>query len=239
VPLNILLLGPQGAGKGTQAMRISSAYGIPHIATGDMLRVAIGDGTELGRRVEPIMNAGELVPDELMVGLIRERLREDDTEHGFILDGFPRTIAQAEALDTMFGEIGRPFSVVFVLQIPDEVAHERLSRRARIEGRVDDTPEVIRTRLENYHRETEPLIEYYRARGRLVPIRGERTENEVFAAIDSALEQFAAGERPVRDSARREGASGALKAPVRESGPVEGVRGNREVPPATAEGRRR
>jgi adenylate kinase len=191
VPLNVLLLGPQGAGKGTQAKRISAEYGIPHIATGDMLRAAIAEQTELGRQVEPIVNAGELVSDELMIELIRERLARDDTEPGFILDGFPRTIPQAEALDTMFAEIGRSFSIVFALQISDEVAFERLRRRAELEGRADDTDEGIRRRLDSYHRETEPLIEYYRARNKLVPIHGDRSENEVFAEIQQALEQVA------------------------------------------------
>jgi adenylate kinase len=185
------LLGPQGAGKGTQAKRISAEYGIPHVATGDMLRAAIAEQSELGRKVEPIVNAGELVSDELMIELIRERLAHDDTEQGFILDGFPRTIAQAEALDAMFAEIGRSFSIVFALQIPDEVAFERLRRRAEVEGRADDTDDAIRRRLDGYHRETEPLIEYYRARNKLVPIHGDRSENEVFAEIQQALEQVA------------------------------------------------
>jgi adenylate kinase len=185
------LLGPQGAGKGTQAKRISAEYGIPHVATGDMLRAAIAEQSELGRKVEPIVNAGELVSDELMIELIRERLAHDDTEEGFILDGFPRTIAQAEALDAMFADIGRTFSIVFALQIPDEVAFERLRRRAEVEGRADDTDDAIRRRLDSYHRETEPLIEYYRARNKLVPIHGDRSENEVFAEIQQALEQVA------------------------------------------------
>ncbi len=148
-------------------------------------------GTELGQRVKDVYDRGDLVSDELMIELIRVRLAQADTEHGFILDGFPRTTVQAEALDALFAEIGRTFSVVFALQIPDAVAFERLSRRAEIEGRVDDTPDVIRTRLENYHRETEPLIEYYRARNNLVPIHGDRTENEVFAEIQQTLEQVA------------------------------------------------
>ena len=156
-----------------------------------MLRAAIAEQTELGRQVEPIVNSGELVSDELMIELIRERLARDDTEQGFILDGFPRTIAQAEALDVMFAEIGRSFSIVFALQIPDEVAFERLRRRAELEGRADDTDEAIRRRLDSYHRETEPLIEYYRARNKLVPIHGDRSENEVFAEIQQALEQVA------------------------------------------------
>ncbi len=190
--LNVLLLGPQGAGKGTQAKRISAEYDIPHIASGEILRAEMEAGTELGRRVRDVYDRGDLVSDDLMIELIRTRLAQPDTEAGFILDGFPRTTVQAEALDEMFGDIGRSFSVVFALQIPDEVAFERLRKRAEIEGRADDTDEAIRRRLENYHRETEPLIEYYRARGNLVPIHGDRTENEVLAEIQSALEQVPA-----------------------------------------------
>jgi len=192
VALNVLLLGPQGAGKGTQAKRISAEYDIPHIASGEILRAEMEAGTELGRRVRDVYDRGDLVSDDLMIELIRTRLSQPDTEAGFILDGFPRTTVQAEALDEMFGDIGRSFSVVFALQIPDEVAFERLRKRAEIEGRADDTDEAIRRRLENYHRETEPLIEYYRARGNLVPIHGDRTENEVLAEIQSALEQVPA-----------------------------------------------
>jgi adenylate kinase len=192
VPLNILLLGPQGAGKGTQAKRISDEYGIPHIASGEILRAEMDAGTELGLRVKDVYDRGDLVSDDLMIELIRTRLDQADTESGFVLDGFPRTTPQAEALETMFGEIGRTFSVVFALQIPDEVAYERLRRRAEIEGRQDDTDEAIRRRLENYHRETEPLIEYYRIRGNLVPIHADRSENEVFAEIQAALEQVPA-----------------------------------------------
>jgi adenylate kinase len=192
VPLNILLLGPQGAGKGTQAKRISAEYGIPHIASGEILRAEMAADTELGRRVKEIYDRGDLVSDDLMIELIRNRLEQPDTESGFILDGFPRTTVQAEALDSMFGDIGRNFSVAFALQIADEVAFERLRRRAALEGRADDTDEAIRRRLDNYHRETEPLIEYYRARGNLVPIHGDRTENEVFSEIQQALEQVPA-----------------------------------------------
>jgi adenylate kinase len=191
VPLDILLLGPQGAGKGTQARRIARESAIPHIATGDMLRAAISDGTPLGKQVESVVNSGELVSDELMIALIRERLAQEDTRNGFILDGFPRTITQAEALDQLLGEIGRGFSVVFALLIPDSVAFDRLRLRAEVEGRADDTDDAIRRRLENYHRETAPLIEYYRARGNLVTIHGDRSEGQVFAEIQSALEQVA------------------------------------------------
>src|SRR5437763_6270040 len=215
MPLNVLLLGPQGAGKGTQAKRIAAEYAIPHIASGEIRRAEMAAGTHLGRRVRDVYDRGDLVSDDLVIELIRARLGQADTENGFILDGFPRTTVQAEALDRMFGEIGRSFSVAFALQIPDSVAFERLRRRAELEGRADDTDEAIRRRLENYHRETEPLIEYYRVRGNLVPIHGDRAENEVFAEIQLALEQ-------------------AAKRPDRDSGPVEGAWGNREVPPATA-----
>jgi len=191
VALDILLLGPQGAGKGTQAKRISAEYGIPHVASGEILRAEMRAGSELGRRVQDVYDRGDLVSDELMIELIRNRLGQPDTAAGFVLDGFPRTTVQAEALDATFGELGRTLSVVFALQIPDPVAIERLTKRAELEGRVDDTPDAIQRRLENYHRETEPLIEYYRTRSRLVPIHGERSENEVFAEIQQALEQVA------------------------------------------------
>jgi adenylate kinase len=189
VPLDVLLLGVQGSGKGTQAKRIASEYGLAHIATGDILRRAMADGSELGRRVRPIYDRGDLVPDDLMIELIRERLQAPDTQDGFILDGFPRTMPQAEALDTMLSEIERPLSVVFELQVPDEVAIERLTRRADEEGRPDDTPEAIAKRIDLYHRETEPLVSHYRLAGNLVGIHGDRPENEVFAEIQQALDQ--------------------------------------------------
>jgi adenylate kinase len=192
VPLNVLLLGPQGAGKGTQAKRISAEYGIPHIASGEILRAEMDAGTELGKRVKDVYDRGDLVSDDLMIELIRNRLERPDTEAGFVLDGFPRTTVQAEALDSMFNDIGRNFSVAFALQIPDGVAFDRLRRRAEVEGRADDTDEAIQRRLDNYHRETEPLIEYYRTRGNLVPIHGDRSENEVFGEIQRALEQVPA-----------------------------------------------
>jgi adenylate kinase len=192
VPLNVLLLGPQGAGKGTQAKRISAEYGIPHIASGEILRAEMDAGTELGKRVKDVYDRGDLVSDDLMIELIRNRLEQPDTEAGFVLDGFPRTTVQAEALDSMFNDIGRNFSVAFALQIPDGVAFDRLRRRAEVEGRADDTDEAIQRRLDNYHRETEPLIEYYRTRGNLVPIHGDRSENEVFGEIQRALEQVPA-----------------------------------------------
>ena len=188
---NVLLLGPQGAGKGTQGKLIAAEYGVPHIATGDMLRAAMADGTELGRRVKPIYDAGDLVPDEIMIALIRERLAADDAAGGFVLDGFPRTTPQADALDAMLEEIERPLTVVFEFQLPEQVAIERLRGRAQQEGRPDDTPEAIRKRLDLYREQTEPLVEYYRARGILVGIPAEPPVAEVFAEIQRALEQAA------------------------------------------------
>ncbi len=186
--MNVLLLGIQGSGKGTQAKRIAEEYDSPRVATGDILRKAIAEGTRLGKEVEDILASGNLVPDATMIDLIRERLADSD---GFVLDGFPRTMAQAEALDDMLAEIGRPLDVVFVLQVPDDVARKRLEKRALEEGRADDTPTAIDKRIETYHRETEPIVEHYRARGSLVPIPGTGTVDEVFRQIQDALEQVA------------------------------------------------
>lgn len=189
--MNILLLGPQGSGKGTQAKRISEEYGVPHIATGDMLRATIESDTPLGRKLKPILDSGQLVSDDLMIELIRNRLEEPDAAEGFVLDGFPRTWAQARALDTMLREIGRDLDVVFELQTSDDVSTQRLLKRAQEESRADDTPEVIAERLATYHRETEPLVEHYRTSGNLVGIHASRSINEVFSEIQDALEQVA------------------------------------------------
>ena len=186
-----MLLGPQGSGKGTQAKRISEEYGVPHIATGDMLRATIEADTPLGRTLKPILDSGQLVSDDLMIQLIRNRLEEPDAAEGFVLDGFPRTWAQARALDAMLREIGRDLDVVFELQTSDGVSTERLLKRAREESRADDTPEVIAERLATYHRETEPLVEHYRTSGNLVGIHAARSINEVFSEIQDALEQVA------------------------------------------------
>jgi adenylate kinase len=160
---------------------------VPHIATGDMLRAAIADRSPLGLEVEAILQRGDLVPDSTMVSLIRERVAEPDTEPGFVLDGFPRTLPQAESLDAMMREIGRAFTIVLALQVPDAVARERMLKRAEQEGRTDDTPEAIDRRLALYHRETEPLLEHYRTRGRFVPIHGDRPVDAVYAEIDEAI----------------------------------------------------
>jgi adenylate kinase len=185
--VNLLVLGPQGAGKGTQAKRISAEYGIPHVATGDMFRAAIAERTELGRKVEPILNSGALVPDEITIALIRERLGRPDAAEGFVLDGFPRTLGQAEALDGMLADIGRGLDAILFFDVPDEVGMERALSRAQIEVRADDTPEVIARRLETYHSETEPIVEHYRATGKLVPLHAERSIEAVWAEIVAAL----------------------------------------------------
>ena len=190
--MNLLVLGPQGSGKGTQAKRISAEYGVPHVSTGDIFRAAIADGSELGRRVEPILASGALVPDELTVSLIRERLAAPDARDGFVLDGFPRTIAQAEALDETLVETGQTLDAVLFFDLDDDVATERLRGRALEEGRDDDTPAVIAHRLAVYHEQTKPVVEHYRATGKLVPLHAERSVGEVFAEIQAALEHVEA-----------------------------------------------
>jgi adenylate kinase len=189
--VNILLLGPQGSGKGTQAKRIAQEYGLAHIASGDLFRNAIAARTPLGLQVEPVYNSGGLVPDEITTALIRERLDEEDARDGFILDGYPRNLTQARALDEMLAEIGRGLTAVFALNVSDDVSQRRLLGRAQEEGRVDDTPEAIARRLAIYHDQTEPVIEHYRAQDRLVPINGEGTIGDVFGQIRKALDHLA------------------------------------------------
>ena len=188
--MRILILGPQGSGKGTQAKRIAEAYGGSHVATGDILRAAVSDGSELGERVRPILERGDLVPDDLMIALIRERLAEEDA---FVLDGFPRTVAQAEALDAMLDEIGKPLDAVILLRVSDEVATARLEARAREEGRSDDSPDAIRNRLRLYHELTELVVDRYAHAGIEVIVDGEQTMDEVFDDIHEALGGVAAG----------------------------------------------
>jgi adenylate kinase len=157
------------------------------VSTGDMFRAAVAAGSELGLRVKPILEAGELVPDEVTVALIRERLAEPDASAGFILDGFPRNPAQADALDAMLDEIGRPLSAVLLLELDDAIGRERMLKRAELEGRTDDTPEVIDRRLATYHEQTEPVVAHYLATGKLVKVHAERTIPEVSVEIADAL----------------------------------------------------
>jgi adenylate kinase len=187
--LNLLLLGPQGAGKGTQAKRISAEYEIPHVATGDMFRAEVAADSKLGREVGAIMARGDLVPDETTIAIIEKRLSEPDASDGFVLDGFPRNLAQAQALDTMLGNIGRVLDAILFFAVSDEIGMERALSRAALEGRADDTREVIARRLEIYHRETEPIVEHYRTTGKLVPLHADRSIEQVWSEISNALQQ--------------------------------------------------
>jgi adenylate kinase len=182
------VLGPQGAGKGTQAKRIAAEYGIPHVSTGDMFREAIAAKTQLGQQVESILAKGELVPDEVTIAMIRARLSEEDARGGFVLDGFPRNLSQADALDGVLAELGGLDAVLF-FDLSDEVGTERMLKRAAEENRGDDTPEVIARRLAIYHADTEPVVEHYRATGKLVPLHADRAIEDVWAEIQEALER--------------------------------------------------
>jgi adenylate kinase len=189
--LNLLVLGPQGAGKGTQAKRISAEYEIPHVATGDMFR-ALDTSTELGREVAAIMARGDLVPDARTVEMIENRLSEPDAAEGFVLDGFPRNLAQAQALDSMLGSIGRGLDAILFFSVSDEIGMQRALSRTALEGRADDTREVIAHRLEIYHRETEPIVEHYRTTGKLIPLHADRSVEQVWSEISNALQQVVA-----------------------------------------------
>jgi adenylate kinase len=192
--MNILLLGPQGSGKGTQAKKIATAYGIPHVSSGDLYRDAIARGTDLGKQVEPLLLGGVLVPDEITIPLIADRLSRGDTVPGFVLDGYPRNLVQAEALDEMLEELGRSLDIVFAFYVPDrQQLLDRMLKRAVEENRPDDTPETIERRLVTYERDTAPLIEHYRtSRGNVVGIHADRTVDEVFREIEEALNTVAA-----------------------------------------------
>ncbi|HEY5479194.1 MAG TPA: adenylate kinase [Gaiellaceae bacterium] len=185
--LSIVMLGAPGAGKGTQAVRIAETHGVSHISTGEMLRGAIAAGSELGQKVKEIVESGALVPDELVVEVIRERLSRPDAQSGFVLDGFPRTIGQAEALDALLTELGRPLEIVLELELAEETAVERMLGRAAEQSRADDTPEVIKNRFAVYRRQTEPLSNYYRSTGILVAIDSSPGMDEVFAEIERVL----------------------------------------------------
>jgi adenylate kinase len=192
--VEILLLGPQGSGKGTQAKRIAAEFEIPHIATGDIIRAMKAEDSPLGRELKAVYDRGELVDDELMIRLIEDRLGRDDASEGFILDGFPRTMPQAEALDDLLLELGRDLDVVLEFQLSNpETLRERLLKRARDEGRSDDTHEAIERRLELYWEQTAPLVEYYRSKhANVVGIHAERTVDDVYREIQESLDQVGA-----------------------------------------------
>jgi adenylate kinase len=212
--LNLILFGPPGAGKGTQAARLQDDFRLPYVATGDILRAAVKDGTELGMKAKGFMDAGELVPDELVIDLIVDRIGADDARDGFILDGFPRTRAQADALGEAFDKLGRRITAVLLIDVPDEDLVRRISGRrvsvktgrpyhvetdppkhegrcdvdgSRLVQRDDDKPEVVQKRLEVYHAETEPLVSYYDERGLLRRIDGTRSPTEVHDHIRAVL----------------------------------------------------
>ncbi len=213
--MNLVLLGPPGAGKGTQAERISALYGVPHISTGDIFRDNLKRGTELGRRAKEYMDRGELVPDEVVIGIVRDRLAQPDCEKGFILDGFPRTVAQADALKDMLAETGRAIDHVLNVQVPEDVVVERLTARrtCRSCGKVfhllfdppakedtcdacggelycrdDDREETVRARLREYEAKTSPLVDYYRREGLLRDIDGAASMEEVLREIRAVVE---------------------------------------------------
>ena len=185
--MRLIIVGPPGAGKGTQASRIALSLGIPAISTGDIFRSNIKNETELGKQVKDILASGGYVTDEITNAIVRDRLREDDAEQGFLLDGYPRTVAQVEALDAMLAEGGHALDAVLELTVDEDAVVERLLKRAEIEGRVDDTEEVIRERQAIYRRETAPLAEVYAQRGLLVQVDGMGEVDEVTARIGEAL----------------------------------------------------
>ena len=191
--MNLILFGPPGAGKGTQAKILQEQFGLPQLSTGEMLRAAVKAGTRLGQKCKPIMELGHLVPDDIVIGIIGERLDAPDCAKGAIFDGFPRTIAQAEALDRMLAARGTPIDAVIELKVDDEAMIGRVESRIRENpgsARPDDNPETLRERLAVYHKNTAPLLDYYRAQGKLVSVDGMAPIEEVAAAIRAILKRL-------------------------------------------------
>ncbi len=185
--MRIVFIGPPGAGKGTQAQRMIEKYNLAHLSTGDMLRAARDAGTEIGNKAEQYMSGGRLVPDEIIIEIIRQRLGRPDCRQGYLLDGFPRTIAQAETLDNMLSEKQTPLDVVLELKVPEDELFRRLAGR----GRADDKPEVIKQRLVAYREQTAPLLDYYGKAGLLKSIDGLGTVEEIFDRVEGVLDPIA------------------------------------------------
>ncbi|MBR8830346.1 MAG: adenylate kinase [Chroococcopsis gigantea SAG 12.99] len=180
----VIFLGPPGSGKGTQGQELASRLGVPHISTGEILRGAIAANTPLGQQAQSYVDRGELVPDPLLLDLIRERLHQSDTEKGWILDGFPRNVAQAQFLDLLISEFANLSTYVINLEVPDEVLIERLMQR----GRQDDTAETIGRRLQVYYEQTQPVISYYQQKSALTSVNGNRAVEEISNNLDGLVQ---------------------------------------------------
>ena len=185
--MRIILLGAPGSGKGTQGERLVKHYGVPRLSTGDALRAAAAAGTELGLKAKSRMDKGELVEDALVIGIVADRLSKSDTKKGFILDGFPRTLSQAKALDDMLDVMNHPITHAIHLEVADEEIHQRLLSRAQKEGRADDTAEVIQHRIDVYNNQTRPLLEYYKAERKLASVPGVGSMDHIFERIQDVL----------------------------------------------------
>ncbi|GAB4001016.1 adenylate kinase [Spirosoma daeguense] len=188
--LNLVLFGPPGAGKGTQSEKLIFKYNLVHLSTGDLLRSQIAAGTELGLRAKQLMDQGLLVPDEVVIGMIESKLRENQSASGFIFDGFPRTVLQAEALDTLLSQYQTPITVMIALMVDDEELIRRLLKRGETSGRPDDQDEATaRRRVSVYNKETMPVADYYSQQGKFVPIDGIGTIDDIFQAICQKIEE--------------------------------------------------
>lgn len=190
--MRIVLLGAPGSGKGTQAALLEKNLGVPHISTGVLFREAVRQETPLGQQVKSILDRGELVPDDLTLGLLEERMRQPDAEQGFILDGYPRNLAQAESLDELMERLGRPVQEAILIEVDPEEVVARIARRAAEEGRSDDTEEVVRKRMRIYEEQTAPVAGFYAERGLLTRVLGSGSIEEVLERILCVLEQGAA-----------------------------------------------